>query len=192
MFDAEETTDRFTSLHRIGGNLALDFANTISWRGTPRATDHFADTDRILHWAREAGLIDQAFTLSPDGQDDFAKDIRCLRDAIDSACAATAHGELPATDALTTIRDFATRAMAAADVEGVPLTLTFKDTDRVLGPVAWAAMDLLRGDELARLKQCPAHDCRWLFVDRSKNGSRRWCEMSSCGDRAKKRRGNEG
>jgi predicted RNA-binding Zn ribbon-like protein len=79
--------------------------------------------------------------------------------------------------------------MASADLAGAPLQLSFKGADRILGPVAWAAMDLLRSDELDRLKQCPAHDCHWLFLDRSKNGSRRWCEMSTCGDRAKKRRG---
>jgi predicted RNA-binding Zn ribbon-like protein len=187
MFEAEETSS-FASLHRIGGNLALDFANTRSWRDTPRETDHFADIAHILHWAREAGLVDAAFIV-PFGQSKtFAADIQRLRDAIDGACGAAASGEPPAPGALATIRDMATRTMAAADLAGMPLTLVFNGADRILGPVAWAAMDLLRGDELGRLKQCPAHDCHWLFLDRSKNGSRRWCEMSTCGERAKKRR----
>ena len=189
MFEAEETTGPFASLHRIGGNLALDFANTRTWRGTPREIDHFADAGRILHWAREAGLVDAAFSVRPGAAEDFTAGVRRLRDAIDSACAAIASGGPPGPDALSTIRDAATRTMASADLAGAPLQLSFKGADHILGPVAWAAIDLLRGGELDRLKQCPADDCHWLFLDRSKNGSRRWCEMSTCGDRAKKRRG---
>lgn len=66
------------------------------------------------------------------------------------------------------------------------MRLSFTGGDRIIGPVAWAALDLLRGSELDRLKQCPPHDCHWLFVDRTKNGSRRWCEMATFGERAKR------
>ncbi|HWT23248.1 MAG TPA: CGNR zinc finger domain-containing protein, partial [Solirubrobacteraceae bacterium] len=53
-----------------------------------------------------------------------------------------------------------------------------------LWPVAVAAVDLLRDPErLARLKQC-GH-CRWLFLDASRNRSRRWCSMEHCGTAAK-------
>lgn len=188
MFEARETTNRFGSLHRVGGNLALDFANTRSWRGTPRETDHFADVERVVHWAREAGLVDDGFAVPPARCSEFASEINRLRDAVDGACTAIAQRVPPEPGALWTIRDIAARTMSAADLVGMPLELHFKGIDRILGPVAWAAMDLLRGSELGRLKQCPAHDCRWLFLDRTKNGSRRWCEMSTCGDRAKKRR----
>jgi predicted RNA-binding Zn ribbon-like protein len=68
---------------------------------------------------------------------------------------------------------------------GSPATIEFTHGDRILGPLAWAAVDLLRGDELNRLKRCPQHDCHWLFIDRTKNRSRRWCEMATCGNRAK-------
>ena len=52
--------------------------------------------------------------------------------------------------------------------------------------VARAAYDLLTGDHLARVKVCAG--CHWLFLDRSKNGSRRWCSMEDCGTSAKMRR----
>jgi len=78
--------------------------------------------------------------------------------------------------------------LAAASLVGTPVRLDFVRDDRIVGPIAWAALDLLRGDELGRLKQCPPEDCRWLFIDRTKNGSRRWCEMATCGNRAKKGR----
>jgi predicted RNA-binding Zn ribbon-like protein len=60
--------------------------------------------------------------------------------------------------------------------------------ERVLWPVACAAFDLLSGAEAGRLRQCAGADCRRLFLDRSKNGSRRWCAMSDCGNLAKARR----
>jgi predicted RNA-binding Zn ribbon-like protein len=63
----------------------------------------------------------------------------------------------------------------------------------VLGPIALSAVDLFRGGQFERLKQCPgpSGDCGWLFFDRSKNNSRRWCEMSVCGNRVKVRRHRE-
>jgi hypothetical protein len=50
-----------------------------------------------------------------------------------------------------------------------------RTSDGIIGPLAWAAVDL-RGYESLRLKRCPRHDCRWLFIDRTNNRSRRWCE----------------
>ncbi|HLL62455.1 MAG TPA: CGNR zinc finger domain-containing protein, partial [Propionibacteriaceae bacterium] len=61
--------------------------------------------------------------------------------------------------------------------------------DRMLWPVVRSAVDLLTSGQLARVKECPGPDgCGWLFYDTSKNGSRRWCSMEGCGNRAKGRR----
>lgn len=62
------------------------------------------------------------------------------------------------------------------------------DLARVLWPVAHSAFDLLTGSVAGRLRECAGRDCHWLFLDRSKNGSRRWCAMSNCGNLAKARR----
>ena len=61
--------------------------------------------------------------------------------------------------------------------------------DRVLWPVAWSAAELLMQGPLERIRECPGQDtCGWLFLDLSKNASRRWCDMRVCGNRAKARR----
>ena len=61
--------------------------------------------------------------------------------------------------------------------------------DRVLWPVAWSAAELLVQGPLERIRECPGQDtCGWLFLDVSKNASRRWCDMRVCGNRAKARR----
>jgi predicted RNA-binding Zn ribbon-like protein len=172
----------------VGGNLALDLANTISWCGTAREYDHLANCDSILAWAQEVGLVPMDFSLPDDKVDGLAHEVRALRDAVTQAGAAVAQGRPPPTKALATIRDLAARSLAAASPSGAPIELGFADEDRITGPIAWAALDLFRSGELPRLKQCPAEACRWLFIDRTKNGSRRWCDMATCGNQAKARR----
>ncbi|CDX14692.1 conserved hypothetical protein [Mesorhizobium sp. SOD10] len=172
--------------HRIAGNLALDFANTVSRRGTDREVDHFATAADILAWSRQTGLIDDDFALHSTDHKALVNDVLTLRSAINDAGSAIAHGGEPPAAALDTIRKYAAEALRTAALAGSPVSLHFRGANRITGAIAWAALDLLRGDELSRLKQCPPDDCRWLFIDRTKNGSRRWCDMNSCGNRAKK------
>ncbi len=58
----------------------------------------------------------------------------------------------------------------------------------LLAPVLWSAGDLLAGSRLPLVRQCANPQCRWLFLDDSKSGTRRWCSMSACGNRAKAHR----
>jgi predicted RNA-binding Zn ribbon-like protein len=58
----------------------------------------------------------------------------------------------------------------------------------LLGPISLAALEMLAGGHFERLKQCPNHECGWLFFDHSKNNSRRWCDMATCGNRSKVKR----
>ncbi|MCP3368347.1 CGNR zinc finger domain-containing protein [Bradyrhizobium cajani] len=172
---------------RIAGNLALDFANTISWRGTDREVDHLGDAEGMLAWAKDAGLVGADFSVNATKRAVLVDDGRRLRRAIDEVGAAIASGGGPAARGLAVIHDLAARTFAAATLTGTPANIEFAHGDRIIGPIAWAAVDLLRSGELGRLKRCPPQDCRWLFIDRTKNGSRRWCEMATCGNRAKLR-----
>jgi predicted RNA-binding Zn ribbon-like protein len=63
-----------------------------------------------------------------------------------------------------------------------------KALEQMLWPIARSAADLLTSPELGRVKRCAREGCDWLFVDESKNHSRRWCSMSLCGSRVKARR----
>ena len=62
------------------------------------------------------------------------------------------------------------------------------DLQSPLWPVIWAAAQLLTSDESGNIHICAAPDCGWMYVDRSRNGMRRWCQMETCGTRAKGRR----
>jgi len=170
-------------LHRVGGNLALDFANTISWRGTAHETDHIATSRGLVRWAMDSGLLDDAAGATP-GEPCLPVAHR-LRAAIRSVMEAALPDDNAAAERavlLKVLRD----ALSSARLAGAPAQLGFADPcDRIIGSVALAAVDLLRDDRIARLKMCPRDDCHWLFLDLSKNGSRRWCSMESCGNRAK-------
>jgi predicted RNA-binding Zn ribbon-like protein len=60
--------------------------------------------------------------------------------------------------------------------------------EQVLWPVAWSILELMLNDELSRVRECANQECHWLFVDRSRNRSRRWCDMAICGNVMKVRR----
>jgi predicted RNA-binding Zn ribbon-like protein len=57
--------------------------------------------------------------------------------------------------------------------------------DWILNPVIRSAADLLISEEFSRIKKCADPTCGWLFLDISRNRSRRWCDMRDCGNRAK-------
>jgi len=173
-------------LHRIAGDIALDLANTVSWRGTERETDYLTSAADVVTWAKDADLVDRSFDVTVGESAILLKRTLALRSAIREVGAAIAYGNDAPVRALNVIRDLAANALQAAEVSGVPATFKFTGIDKIVGAIAWSAFDLFRGDELSRLKQCPPDDCQWLFIDRTKNGSRRWCEMATCGNRAKK------
>jgi len=60
--------------------------------------------------------------------------------------------------------------------------------EAILWPIAGSAGELLTSDDLGRVRQCGGKTCRWMFVDRSKNRSRRWCDLKVCGNRTKARK----
>jgi predicted RNA-binding Zn ribbon-like protein len=172
---------------RIAGNVALDLANTMSWRGTAQEIDHLGGAEAITAWATDAGIVSDTFSVPASNRAMFVAEIHRLRHAIEAVFADVSRGATPKGVALRTILDFVAGSIEAATLRGVPTVFEFQGLHRITGPLAWAALDLLRSSsELARLKQCPPADCRWLFLDYTKNSSRRWCDMATCGDRAKK------
>ena len=86
----------------------------------------------------------------------------------------------------------AVRWTSAAGPLGVTLILLSIMASPAIGapsvPVLWTAGDLLTGGKLDKVRRCANPECGWLFLDDSRAGKRRWCSMSSCGNRAKARR----
>ncbi len=161
----------------VGGHVALDFANTLG--GADGDNDEWLHSDEdVARWADQVG-IDDTKPVS-------LEQARALRAVIYAVFAPIAAAEAPPQHALDALADAEREALAHA-------TLTATDWEwhdpSPLWPVTQAAIDLLRSELLDRLKQCEG--CRWLYLDASRNRSRRWCSMEDCGTAAKMRRRRE-
>jgi predicted RNA-binding Zn ribbon-like protein len=189
----------------LGGRLCLDFANTVEDRTTGRPNDFLPDYAPLAHWGRHVGeltegqlarLLEEGARRPDEAAVVFGHAI-ALREAIYRVFAAIAHGHSPPPADVAAIEAAYREATAHARLvrSGDGFAWAWAETkpgaalDRVLWPVARSAVALLTEPELARVKQCPGcDDCAWLFLDTSKNGTRRWCSMEGCGSRAKMRR----
>ena len=184
-----------------GGHPALDFVNTVDDRPDERPQEHLASYADLVTWGRQAGVLtdEQADRLASEAVRHPARAAAVLRRAVELREAiyrvllATA-GEVPPAPAdLEALNEALAAAMARARIapsaDGFAWGWSDEAAlDRMLWPVARAAADLLTSEQLARVRVCSAHDCNWLFMDWSRNGSRRWCNMQVCGNRAKARR----
>jgi predicted RNA-binding Zn ribbon-like protein len=188
-------TKRATQLRLVGGDPALDLANTLEGSDLPDSLDELAA------WAARAGMIDDATAerLKVIGRDEPAgaaralAEARALRTAVDAVFRAVATGHEPAAEPLAQLvargADAIARGRLIARGRGFDYTWSGDDLERPLWPLAVAAVDLLRAGPLDRLKVCDV--CPWLFIDTSRNRSRRWCSMSECGGRLKMKRYRE-
>jgi predicted RNA-binding Zn ribbon-like protein len=186
----------------IGGAPCLDFANTSSGRGTPLRLEHLRSFDLLLAWSEHAGTVSRArrrrlsrlAAAQPRAAARVLRRALALREAIHATGAALAHAVPPPAPALALLNGELAAAMAQArlrqasggfawDWATAPAAL-----EGVLWPLARSAADLLVAPLHARIKQCPGHGCGWIFLDMTKNRSRRWCEMEVCGTRNKIRR----
>jgi predicted RNA-binding Zn ribbon-like protein len=161
-------------LELAGGNLALDLANTRD--GHAPARDYLETPADLVAWARHAA------GLEIDADETVLGRVLELRETVDAIFRAIAQAKTPRRadlDALT-----AAHAPGRLVRAGDRFEVTW-DRD-IVGPLAAAAVDLLRSDQLDRLQVCEA--CPWLFLDLSRNHSRRWCSMNVCGGTLKMRR----
>ena len=177
--------------HRFsGGSLALDTANTVVLRGDPALSfDRFDDAAEIARFAAAASHFRRA---ELNGRRLIAADPEAIKPVV--------VGIREATDRL--FRDFAAdgclrpapmagflRACADGFERDDPAATVGATSGPAVGFVAAladSALALLSAEVRQRLRICP--NCRWLFLDRSRNGSRVWCDMTVCGNRAKARR----
>ncbi|MFE9628522.1 CGNR zinc finger domain-containing protein [Streptomyces sp. NPDC006527] len=167
----------------VSGRLSLDLAGTLLWRRS-RRIELLRRPDDLRRWTDQAGLLD-----APGPMDARALWRVCrLREAV----YALIRGWPPAPASDMEVREALAEVNEAArlplprhqlDADG-HLTRT-GSVDEVLGAVARDAVDLLGGDEVARIRECLNEDCTRLFVDLSRSANRRWCGMAECGNRHK-------
>ena len=187
-----------------GGDLSLDFANTVSRRSLPeRRAEHLNSYDDLVAFGKQSSVLSwqEAARLRKRARRHQREASRNLRDALQfrevlyHAFAARAARRQVSVADLKKINDRAVEAMTRRALGhsngGYRWNWLSENADaleRPLWHIAQAAADLLTSDGSAEVRQCDAPDCAWLFLDRSRNRSRRWCDMKTCGNREKARR----
>jgi predicted RNA-binding Zn ribbon-like protein len=199
----------------VGGDVSVDFVNTAGWTPQGPAEDRLSDYDRLLEWARAADVLPpQAaarlrarIARSPrEAKTAFeaARHARwVLRRLFESIVAGRRSPEALAqfNALLVGMHDHLVlawpRGSADRGKDGPEPALSWDwrrmddQPEAVLWPVVRAAAALLASEDASKLRICGGPDCSWMYVDRSRNGFRRWCEMSECGTREKSRRRSE-
>ena len=187
----------------VGGDLCLDFTNTMGGKRGVAPREYLNSYTDFVSWCRQAGLLDSskaqalARSAARRSQDSAAALRRAiaLRETIYRIFGALALDEPPQASDLDQLNAHLSSSLGRLRVvpsrKGFTWSWAEKDEslDQPLGPIARSAADLLTSPHLLeRVRQCEGDTCGWLFVDSTKNHSRRWCVMSDCGNVAKVRR----
>jgi predicted RNA-binding Zn ribbon-like protein len=186
------------------GKLCFDFINTVDWRNSnTRKKEMLGDFSALISWSKQMDILEdktaQILFKNALKQPNKAKqvyekaiELRELLYRIFSSIATTGQ---------TSSHDLSIFNKYLADSMGKSCCLTPSDNgfvwsfcsgtdsmDLFLDPIIKSAADLLISSELKQVKQCANDACGWLFMDKSRNNSRRWCSMKDCGNQAKAHR----
>lgn len=185
------------------GDISLDFVNTKVWHASDNPEEFLHTYADLFEWGERAGLIShevagQLKQIAEQHPEDAGRDYEFaiqIREAIYRIFSNQYAGRPISEVDLALLNSVACQAMA--NLQLIPgnskyhwhLPASLEGASSILWPVARAAADLLTSDIVSRVRECEDdRGCGYLFIDQSKNHSRRWCSMESCGNRAKARR----
>jgi predicted RNA-binding Zn ribbon-like protein len=187
------------TFHIGHGALCLDFANTVSWRGSEAPAEHLPTYGELIRFALQTGLLSEPearplrreAARRPGAATRALRKAVALREALSRTFATLASGRPPDAADLALLN--ASLPMALRELRVAASDRGFKWTwrgdprelDRLLWPVARDAAVFLTSADLSRLRTCGNPRCRWVFHDGTRSGTRRWCSMAVCGNRAK-------
>lgn len=190
----------------IPGNwLCLDFTHTLQDRNNANRNELLHSYSDLLAWGLYKRILqeDEAQRLiriaeqHPQIALKIFHDATNLREAMYRVFYTIAEDEMPQQDDMALLNTALARAMSHACIaveeqDGFRWDWSANSDAERLERINWllvrSAADLLTSDKLHDVRACAAEDCRWLFLDISKNHSRRWCDMETCGNQAKARR----
>jgi predicted RNA-binding Zn ribbon-like protein len=198
--------DPITPYRYVGGDPAIDFVNTVDWTERGIEKDRFTSYSRLLEWAEGAGVTAPAeldALRKAAARDEYAaggvvRDAVELRDLLERIFSRLVRGKRTHDEVEALNQGWLRRAtselalMDRAASAGGSFTLGWPRAanalESPLWSVAWSAARLLASDDAAHIRRCGGIDCGWFYVDRSRNGLRRWCQMETCGTIMKSRR----
>ena len=198
-----ETRTRVRDVDLMGGNAALNLIDTVGGeldRPVAPEDDFLRTYDDLVELGLKTGTLSEAAArrLRREAGEHPRKADAALRKALearallDAVFRPVAEGERPPADALGSLTELAALAVARGrlveDGDGT-FSLSWDDMAELeapLWPIVHSALELVTDGPLERVTRCGR--CRWLFLDTTKNHSRRWCSMEGCGTDAKMER----
>ncbi len=185
------------------GDISLDFANTANWHASQHPVEGLNSITDLIAWSKAGGLLTSEAEKqlqdlernSPEQASLLYQHAIKVREAIFHIFSSRYTGKPIPKDDLALLNSIVRPAMAhrqlvqSGDVFQWAWSPDVKGIDLILWPISFAAAHLLASSTAARVRVCEDdRGCGYLFIDLSKNHSRRWCSMESCGNRAKARR----
>jgi predicted RNA-binding Zn ribbon-like protein len=185
----------------IGGHPALDLVNTLDWRfrSEPPPEELLTDYEDLAHFSSQSGLVSdaQARRLIRNVSEGKAKQVvdavRELREAAARVLYSGVEGASPPASLIKVLERRFREAREAQQLfwDGEKLAWELNQSTAAELPLwmlSLSTADLLTSEEMHKLRVCGNPECQWLFLDTSKNHTRRWCDMKICGNRMKARR----
>lgn len=185
----------------VGGHPALDLVNTLDWRFGAKGPKELIETyNDLLRFTEQSKLLTPERTRQLRRSADAGSAAHALakatalREAMAEIFYARLDGRNPSLAACETLeRNFkVARLRQQLNWKRSPRVdwewTTEKDSELPVWALALSASDLMTSDAVDRVRACDNPECRWLFLDTSKNHTRRWCDMKVCGNRMKARR----
>jgi predicted RNA-binding Zn ribbon-like protein len=177
-----------TRFRQGAGRLCLDFIRTLRYRGTATASEELADSHALCAWVRQFGPLQTAPDIPPPSAAAEARELReSIYELIQAARGARA-ADSCGNGARARINRAAAHPVPTPSIEASG-RIRWDADDPVratLALVARDAIDLAASPAVARVRECAGPRCGALFLDSSRPGTRRWCSMETCGNRAKK------
>ena len=182
--------------------LCLGFANTLGNRLTSHSVERLNHYGDVVAWECERGILSEqeaeqlaqeAARRPVEAASTLARAI-VLREAIYRIFSAVAGERSPEAADMMILNIALASALAVLHIVAIEQGFVWawsrggEGLDRVLWPVVLSTVNLLTSNELRAVRECAAPNCGWLFLDTTRNRSRRWCDMMVCGNRAKARR----
>lgn len=200
---------KINAIRLVGGVSVLDYLNSCDGRrpgsSLTEVVDKLSNLEDVVHWFRHAGLIEpdeHQRLLEVVGESSWHtvtafKRLIAVRESLYRLFLGLALERAADVSALETLNAMLVETVAQRTLVSTPMGVLWRwrglETldDMVagfIGRLAVQAAGLLTSPDLARLKVCGTPDCDWLFLDTSKNGRRRWCQMNVCGAKEKAKR----
>lgn len=189
------------NLQLDGGCPVFDFTNTISNRNDPDYFDYLATYDDFIQWTDKIGLLPKGKIHAIDAfsKNHVRKSAHTLRQVVEvreiifNLFSSLAQHQKIDKETLNAFNDFLSEALSnmRIEVRRTEVTTSFSISDKTIlkEPLYYLtknAFDILSTCSFERIKECPT--CKWLFIDTTKNGKRRWCNMQVCGSNDKAKR----